>query len=224
MSPAPRGPLRIVILISGRGSNMLAIARAALSGRVPATVAAVMSDRADAPGLASARELGLECQVVSPASGQSRDDYDRELASSVRAQAPDVVILAGFMRILSAAFVHEFAGRLLNIHPSLLPKYRGLHTHQRVLDAGESEHGCSVHFVTEELDGGPVVIQARVPVDARDSVQTLSARVQREEHKIYPMTIDWMAAGRLQWRNGMPWLDGELLATPVVLDSSAAVS
>lgn len=224
MSPASRGPLRIVILISGRGSNMLAIARAALQGSIPATVAAVVSDRADAPGLAGARELGLERQVVSTTPGETREEYDRRLAATVRTYAPDVVVLAGFMRILGAPFVREFAGRLLNIHPSLLPKYRGLHTHQRVLDAGEREHGCSVHFVTEELDGGPVVIQARVPVDAGDSAQSLSARVQREEHRIYPVTIDWMATGRLQWRDGMPWLDGELLASPVVVDGSAVAS
>lgn len=224
MSRAPGGPLRIVVLISGRGSNMLAIASATQSGRVPAMIAAVLSDRADAPGLASARELGLETRVVSPRPGQVREDYDRELAGAVRAQAPEVVILAGFMRILSAPFVHEFAGRLLNIHPSLLPKYRGLHTHQRALDAGEREHGCSVHFVTEELDGGPVVTQARVAVEAQDTVQSLSARVQREEHRIYPMTIDWMARGRLQWRDGMPWLDGKQLSHPVVLDATAAAS
>lgn len=224
MSPASRGPLRIVILISGRGSNMLAITRAALQGSIPATVAAVVSDRADAPGLTSARELGLECQVVSAAPGEARETYDRRLAAAVRAPAPDLVVLAGFMRILSAPFVHEFAGRLLNIHPSLLPKYRGLHTHQRVLDAGEREHGCSVHFVTEELDGGPVVIQARVPIDAGDTVQSLSARVQRAEHRIYPMTIEWMAAGRLQWYDGAPWLDGGQLTHPVVLDGSGVTS
>jgi phosphoribosylglycinamide formyltransferase-1 len=224
MSPAARGPLRIVILISGRGSNMLAIARAALCGRLSATVAAVISDRADAPGLASARELGLECQLVSVQPGEARDDYDRRLAAAVRAFAPDVVVLAGFMRILGAAFVHEYAGRLLNIHPSLLPKYRGLHTHQRVLDARENEHGCSVHFVTEELDGGPVVIQARVAVEPGDTVQSLSARVQREEHRIYPMTLDWLATGRLQWRVGTPWLDDRRLATPVVLESSVVAS
>jgi len=125
------------------------------------------------------------------------------------------------MRILGADLVHEFSGRMLNIHPSLLPRHRGLHTHARVLAAGEREHGCSVHFVTEELDGGPVVLQARVPVLGGDTEQTLSARVQAQEHRIYPMVIGWYASGRLAWRDNQPWLDGQLLSAPVVLTDGA---
>jgi len=222
MSAAPRAPLRIAILISGRGSNMLAIARAARAGQLHAHVVTVISDRADAPGLRSAAELGIGCAVVSPLPGQERADYGRLLAEAIRPHAVDAVALAGFMRILAPQFVHEFAGRLLNIHPSLLPKHRGLHTHQRVLDSGDREHGCSVHFVTEELDGGPVVIQARVPVYADDTIATLSARVQAQEHRIYPMTLEWLANGRLQWREGAAWLDARRLDDPVVLDAGAA--
>ena len=216
MSAAARA-LRIAILISGRGSNMLAIARAARAGEIQGQVVAVISDRADAAGLIAARELRIHTETCLAGPGQSREDYDRRLAAAVRAHAPDVVVLAGFMRILSAAFVHEFAGRLLNIHPSLLPKHRGLHTHRRVLEARESEHGCSVHFVTEELDGGPLIVQARVPVQPADTVESLSARVQTQEHRIYPMTLQWLASGRLEWREGAAWLDGRRLEQPVVL-------
>jgi phosphoribosylglycinamide formyltransferase-1 len=215
-------PLPLVILISGRGSNMVAIARAVAAGRSPARVAAVISDRGDAHGLERARELGIPTAVVAAKPGQPRSDYDRSLAAAVREHSPGLVPLAGFMRILGADFVHEFSGRLLNIHPSLLPKYTGLHTHARVLAAREHEHGCSVHFVTEELDGGPIVIQARVPVLPGDDAERLAARVQVQEHRIYPMAIEWFANGRLQWRNGSPWLDGRVLAQPVVLAAEPA--
>ena len=133
---------------------------------------------------------------------------------------PKLIVLAGFMRILGPAFVREFAGRVLNIHPSLLPAYRGLHTHRRVLAEGQSEHGCSVHFVTDELDGGPVILQARVPVLPGDSEETLSARVQVQEHRIYPMVIEWYASGRLQWRDNQAWFDGKPLLAPIMLDQS----
>ena len=219
MTGAAREPLPIAILISGRGSNMLAIAAAARSGQLPVRVAAVVSDQPHAAGLARARELGLRCEVLERRPGGDRAAYDRELAALLRGFAPGLVALAGFMRILGDAFVEEFSGRLLNIHPSLLPQYRGLHTHARVLAAGEREHGCSVHFVTRELDGGPVVLQARVPVLPADTEETLSARVQAQEHRIYPKVIDWYASGRLTWRDERPWLDGRLLETPIVLDA-----
>jgi phosphoribosylglycinamide formyltransferase-1 len=218
MTGAARAPLPIAILISGRGSNMLAIATAARAGRLPIRVAAVVSDQPQAAGLAHARELGLRCEVLERRAGDDRAAYDRELAALLRQVAPALVVLAGFMRILGDAFVTEFAGRLLNIHPSLLPKYRGLHTHARVLAAGEREHGCSVHFVTRELDGGPVVLQARVPVLPTDTEATLSARVQAAEHRIYPKVIEWYASGRLIWKEDRPWLDGKPLDVPIVLD------
>jgi len=217
MTCAARPPLAVAILISGRGSNMVAIAEAACQGRLPVRIAAVISDQPQAPGLARARQLGLPTAVVVPRPGIERDEYDRELAARLRDFSPRLVVLAGFMRILGADLVHEFSGRMFNIHPSLLPRHRGLHTHARVLAAGEREHGCSVHFVTEELDGGPVVLQARVPVLGGDTEQTLSARVQAQEHRIYPMVIGWYATGRLVWRDNQPWLDGQLLSAPVVL-------
>lgn len=219
MTGAAREPLPIAILISGRGSNMLAIAEAARGGRLSVQVAAVVSDQPQAPGLAHARALGLHCEVVARRPGVDRAGFDRELAALLRDLGARLVVLAGFMRILGDAFVQEFRGRLLNIHPSLLPKYRGLHTHARALAAAEREHGCSVHFVTEELDGGPVVLQARVPVLAHDTVETLSARVQAQEHRIYPEVIHWYASGRLLWHEGQPWLDGRALAAPLIIDA-----
>jgi phosphoribosylglycinamide formyltransferase-1 len=217
MTGATRPPLDVAILISGRGSNMVAIAEAARKGRLPVRITAVISDQPQASGLTRARELGLPTAVVAPAPGIGRDAYDRQLAARLRDFSPRLVVLAGFMRILGADLVDEFSGRMFNIHPSLLPRHRGLHTHSRVLAAGEREHGCSVHFVTEELDGGPVVLQALVPVLAGDTEQTLSARVQAQEHRIYPMVIGWYASGRLVWRDTQPWLDGQLLSAPVIL-------
>jgi phosphoribosylglycinamide formyltransferase-1 len=217
MTGAVREPLPIAILISGRGSNMLAIAAAARRGRIAIRVAAVVSDQAEAPGLERARELGLTCTVLERKAGEDRAAYDHELAALLRESGARLVALAGFMRILGDAFVDEFSGRLLNIHPSLLPSYRGLHTHARVLAAGEREHGCSVHFVTPELDGGPVVLQARLPVLPGDTEATLSARVQAQEHRIYPKVIDWYGSGRLTWKEDMPWLDGRRLNAPIVL-------
>ena len=198
MSDATPG---VVVLISGRGSNMLAIAQAGREGRIPARVVGVISDRADAAGLARARELGIPATVVPVVSGD-RAAHGRALAAAIEAQPASLVAL-------------RYEGRLLNVHPSLLPAYPGLHTHRRALAAGERLHGCTVHFVTEELDAGPAVIQARVPVLPGDDVASLSARVQRWEHTIYPEAIGWFAAGRLAWRDGGPWLDGRRLTAPV---------
>jgi len=223
MSGAPRGKLRTVVLISGRGSNMLAIARAVRAGEIAVEIVAVISDRPKAPGLAAAADFGLRCEVVPAEPGTSRADYDRTLADAVRAHTPEAIALAGFMRILSPPFVSEFTGRLLNIHPSLLPKYRGLRTHERALAAGEPEHGCSVHFVTDELDGGPLIVQARVPVLPGDTVATLSARVQAQEHRIYPMTLEWLASKRLQWREGAAWFDGTRLQEPVRIEDAERI-
>lgn len=209
-------PLRIVVLASGRGSNLQAIAAGIDSGELPATIAAVISDRADAGALAWAGSHGLPTAVLSPRDYTGRDAYGSALAGIVDGFAPQLVVLAGFMRILSDGFVARFAGRMLNIHPSLLPKYPGLHTHRRALDAADREHGASVHFVTPELDGGPVVLQAVVPVLPGDDEASLAARVLREEHAIYPECIGWFAEGRLALREGVPWLDGRRLDAPVV--------
>jgi phosphoribosylglycinamide formyltransferase 1 len=219
MSAGP--PFRLAILISGRGSNMIAIARACRAGSIAARVAVVISDRADAPGLASAAELGIETTVLQRHAGGSTG-FERSLAVALEAHQPDVIALAGFMRILSARFVDHYLGRMFNIHPSLLPAYRGLHTHRRVLEAGDTEHGASVHFVTAELDGGPVVLQSRVAVEPGDTEATLSARVQATEHIIYPRVLAWCAQRRLAWREGAAWLDGRRLQAPLVEDFRAA--
>ena len=209
-------PLPFAVLISGRGSNMLALARAAMDGSIAGRIVTVISDRADAAGLDAARRLGIPAVVVAPAAGQDRAGYGRALTARIDACGARLVVLAGFMRILDGEFVRHWQGRLLNIHPSLLPAWRGLHTHRRVLEAGERRHGCTVHFVTEELDAGPAVIQGRLEVVPGDDESTLSARVQQLEHSIYPRAVGWFAAGRLTWQDGGARLDGRPLAQPVI--------
>jgi phosphoribosylglycinamide formyltransferase-1 len=211
-------PLRLAILISGRGSNMAAIARACAEGRINARIDLVLSERAGAAGLDTARALGLETLTVAWPGAAERARFEQGLDAALAAARPQLIVLAGFMRILSQQFVAARAGRILNIHPSLLPNYRGLHTHRRVLEAGDRVHGASVHFVTAELDGGPVILQSRVAVRPGDTEEALSARVQATEHIIYPRVIGWLADGRLDWREERPWLDGRPLAAPVVED------
>lgn len=218
------GPARLVVLISGRGSNMAAIARACAAGEVAARIVRVIADREDAAGLGIARELGIESQAVPRAAFQGREAFEAELRREIDAARPDLVVLAGFMRILGQGFVTAYAGRLLNIHPSLLPRHKGLHTHRRVLEAGEPEHGASVHFVTAELDGGPVVLQARLRVLPGDDEARLSARVQRCEHSIYPRVVHWFASGRLRCGATGVELDGRPLTSPLVEDFDVAAS
>lgn len=213
-----RDPLRLAILISGRGSNMVAIARACAEERINARVALVLSERTGVAGLDAARALGIEARTVAWPGAHERLRFESDLDAALADVHPDVIVLAGFMRILSQEFLGTRVGRMLNIHPSLLPNYRGLHTHRRVLEAGDRVHGASVHFVTAELDGGPVILQSRVAVRAQDAETTLSARVQATEHIIYPRVIGWLADGRLAWRDDQAWLDGRPLAAPVVED------
>lgn len=210
-------PLRLAILISGRGSNMAAIARVCAEGRINARVGLVLAERGGIAGLDTARGLGIETLTVPWRGATERAGFERDLDAALAAAAPDVIVLAGFMRILSREFVEARIGRILNIHPSLLPKYRGLHTHRRVLEAGDPAHGASVHFVTAELDGGPVILQSRVAVRPGETEDALSARVQATEHTIYPRVIGWLADGKLAWRDGA-WLDGQPLDAPVVED------
>lgn len=211
-----REPLRLAILISGRGSNMAAIARACAEKRVNATVETVISDRPDVAGLETARELGIPTAVVPWKSLPDRATAERLLGELIDAHRPDVVVLAGFMRILSAEFVARYEGRMINIHPSLLPNHRGLNTHRRVLEAGDRHHGATVHYVTAELDGGPIVLQSRIALRPGETEAELAGRVHRTEHIIYPRVVGWLASGRLGWRDQRPWLDGNPLAIPVV--------
>ena len=183
----------IVILISGRGSNMQAIAEAGL----PAKIAAVVSNRADAVGLELARTLGIPTEVVAHRDFDSRQQFDDALAARIDAYSPDLIVLAGFMRILTPKFVGHYAGRLINIHPSLLPAFPGLDTHRRALQAGAKLHGCTVHFVTTEVDHGPIIAQATVSVHAGDNEDLLAARVLAQEHVIYPRAVRWFLEDRL---------------------------
>ncbi|EMH4162525.1 phosphoribosylglycinamide formyltransferase [Pluralibacter gergoviae] len=201
----------IVVLISGNGSNLQAMIDACAQERINGTLRAVFSNKAGAYGLERAREAGIAARALSAADFDSREAFDLRLMQEIDAYAPDVVVLAGYMRILSPAFVANYRGRLLNIHPSLLPKYPGLHTHRQALANGDREHGTSVHFVTEELDGGPVILQAKIPVFEGDNEEDIAARVQHQEHAIYPLVVGWFLEGRLTMKEGRAWLDGQPL-------------
>jgi len=211
--------LPVAVVISGRGSNMEAIVRAA-AGRYE--VVRVIADRETAGGLARAAALGVPTSVVPVKQFADRASFDDALAREIEASGAQLVALAGFMRILSAGFVERFPGRLLNIHPSLLPKYKGLDTHARAIAARDAHHGASVHYVTAELDGGPVIMQGRLRLRAGDTPETVSARVHALEHIIYPHVCSLIAAGRVQCRNGAVYFDGERLATPLLEENDAA--
>jgi phosphoribosylglycinamide formyltransferase-1 len=202
---------RIVVLISGGGSNLQAIIDACANGTVPATVAAVVSNKADAFGLERAAKAGIATEVIDHREFADRESFDDALLARVQQYQPDLVILAGFMRILTANFITPLLGKMINIHPSLLPKYTGLHTHQRAIDAGESHAGATVHFVTVELDGGPPVIQSAVPILAGDDAASLAARVLEQEHKIFPLAATWFCEDRLILDQGKAVLDGNIL-------------
>jgi phosphoribosylglycinamide formyltransferase-1 len=199
---------------------MRVLAERAQAPHSPYRVGLVLSDKPTAAGLDIARNLGIEAIAVPPGTGMTRAAYDRELATVIDTCAPSLIVLAGFMRILSPEFVARYAGRILNIHPSLLPKYPGLHTHRSVLAARETEHGATVHFVTAELDGGPPILQARVPVKPDDHESTLAARVMVQEHAIYPIAVRWFCEGRLSYRDGQAWLDDKVLSDPLLYDGS----
>lgn len=208
---------RIVILISGRGSNMEALLNARLAG----TVAAVVSNVPDARGLAIARERGVCAAVIDHRKHAERASFDAALAAEIEQTGADLVALAGFMRVLTPAFVSRFEGKLLNIHPSLLPAFPGLNTHRRALEAGVRLHGCTVHFVTSELDRGPIVAQAAVPVEAEDTEDTLAARVLTQEHLIYPVAVNWFCEGRLRvTAEGRVEVEGARSATGTLISPS----
>ncbi len=198
MADAVNNPLPIVVLISGRGSNLQSIIDSVAAGDLPVEIRAVISNRPGVQGLQRASQAGIFTRVVDHSHYPDRAAFDKALQVAIDAYQPELVVLAGFMRILTPAFVHHYQGRMINIHPSLLPEFPGLNTHQRVLEAGRAVTGATIHFVTEEMDGGPAILQARVPVLAGDDAESLAARVLEQEHRMYPVVIRWYAEGRVR--------------------------
>jgi len=205
------GNPRIVVLISGNGSNLQALIDSCRNAPFNAEIACVISNKADAFGLERARNAGIETLAIDHRQYPGREAFDADLMRAIDSYRPDLVVLAGFMRILTAEFVTHYRGRLINIHPSLLPKYTGLHTHRRALEAGDDEHGATVHFVTEQLDGGPAILQARITIKPGDTEQSLAARLLLQEHAIYPLVVQWFVEGRLQLDDNRVLLDGNVL-------------
>jgi phosphoribosylglycinamide formyltransferase-1 len=199
---------QIAVLLSGRGSNFESLLRSSRTGSLGGDIGLVISNRPAAGGLRIAQDAGIETALIDHQQYPSREAFDRDLAGAIDSISPDLVVLAGFMRILTPEFVARFTGRLMNIHPSLLPLYPGLHTHQRALDNGDSHAGATVHYVTGELDGGPPVLQARVPVNSGDDADTLAGRVLEIEHRIYPVAVNWHLTDRLTWQDGNLLKDG----------------
>ncbi|MBL4851970.1 MAG: phosphoribosylglycinamide formyltransferase [Gammaproteobacteria bacterium] len=210
--------LRIVVLISGNGSNLQAIINANQAG-LPIEICAVISNRPKAYGLHRAASAGIAHHAIDHTQYANRKAFDAALKITIDQYKPDFVLLAGFMRVLTNTFARSYRGRMLNIHPSLLPKYRGLNTHAKAIAAGDTHHGASVHFVTETLDSGPVVVQTRVPILTNDTIESLSQRVQQEEHKIYVEVLHWLCQQRLVWQDDKLMLDDKPLLQPVVIES-----
>ena len=206
----------IVVLISGSGTNLQAIIDAVNNGSINAKIAAVISNRPDAPGLERARKVGINAVVIDQKTITDRDQFDEALIDEIDKYGANLIVLAGFMRILTEKFIDRYEHRIINIHPSLLPEFKGLNTHRRALEAGKTRHGASVHFVNNELDDGPVVIQAEVPVLPDDTEQTLAARVLEQEHIIYPMAMAWYIDGRLEVNDNNILLDKSILRRPAL--------
>ena len=206
------------ILISGSGTNLQAFIDRVASGALDADICVVFSNKPDAYGLTRARDAGIATACLQQGDFESREAFDRAVAAELDRHSPDLVILAGFMRILSSWFVQHYSGRVLNVHPALLPRYPGLNTHQRALDAGDSHHGSTVHFVTEELDGGPRIVAGRLEILPGESAADLQNRVQSVEHRVYPQAAQWFAEGRLEFRDDQAWFDGKPLNEPIVID------
>jgi phosphoribosylglycinamide formyltransferase-1 len=203
--------IRVVVLISGSGSNLQALIDGQQAGDLPIEIVSVISNRPDVYGLTRAAQANVPTFLIDHKAFANREEFDQQLMQVIDDYSPDLVVLAGFMRILTPQFTQHYLGRMLNIHPSLLPKFQGLHTHQRALDAQETRHGVTVHFVTAELDGGPSAIQASVPIIDGDDANSLAKRVQRQEHIIYPLAVKWFAEGRLVMKENRAYLDNELL-------------
>ena len=219
MTHLPR--LKVIVLISGQGTNLQALIRAQQTGELHSDIRAVFSDRIDAPGLERARQADIDTRHLEPADFDDKPAFDAALAREILALEPELLVLAGFMRVLGSDFVAAFRGRVLNIHPSLLPRFPGLNTHRRVLAAGDTVHGATVHFVTETLDGGPAVIQYRIPVGSDDTEDSLKFRVSRGEHIILPRAVGWCAEQRLRLVNGAVMLDDRELNQAVMVDGEA---
>jgi phosphoribosylglycinamide formyltransferase-1 len=202
----------IVVLVSGNGSNLQAIIDDISQLKINAKISAVIANQESAYGLTRAENADIPAIYIDHKSFTSREEYDAKMMHCINEFTPDLIVLAGFMRILTLGFVEHYLGRMLNIHPSLLPKYKGLHTHQRAIDAGDKEHGASVHFVTPELDGGPVVLQSKVPVFEQQDAQELADRVQQQERQMYPLVIKWFCEDRLKMINNKAVLDNQILA------------
>lgn len=199
----------IVVLISGNGSNLQALIDAITEQKINAKIVAVFSNQQDAYGLLRAKNANIPACVIAHNAFASRDEYDTALNIAIEKYSPDLLVLAGFMRILTDKFVDKYSGRMLNIHPSLLPKYKGLHTHQRAIEAKDAEHGASVHFVTPQLDGGPVILQSKVPVFTQETAAELASRVQEQERQMYPLVVKWFCQKRLVMLNNKAYLDGK---------------
>jgi len=206
------------ILISGSGTNLQSFIDDVASGELELSLSIVFTNRANAYGLTRARDAGIATACIEHRDYADRQSFDHAVAQTLDKAEPELLLLAGYMRILSPWFVNHYAGRILNMHPALLPAFPGLDTHQRVLDAGDTWHGSTVHFVTDELDAGPRILQGRLTVDAEESADELATRVQAIEHQIYPQAANWFANGRLAYHDGAAWLDGERLDEPIVMD------
>ncbi len=210
--------MKAAILVSGSGSNLQSFIDQVADNRVDLEIAVVIANRSDAWGLVRAKNAGIESACIEHGKFADRESFDRAIANELDPFAPELIILAGFMRILSPWFVQHFEGKILNIHPALLPLYTGRHTHDRVLKAGDSHHGSTVHFVTEELDGGPRILAGRIAIRADDTADTLMSRVQAVEHQIYPQAAQLFAEGRVTYKDGNAWLDGKIMTDPLTVE------
>jgi len=217
MSNGQKPTLRIVVLISGSGSNLQSLIDACVNNKIKAQIAAVISNKPNVKGIDRATVANIPALIIDHRDFSSRKEFDQHLLEAIKSFSPDLVVLAGFMRILTPDFVNQFEGKLINIHPSLLPAYQGLDTHKRAIAAGDSKAGATVHFVTPELDGGPPILQAEVAIMAADSSQDLASRVLKMEHKIYPTVVQWFCDGRLTAKNGKAFLDGMLIGKNGIL-------
>lgn len=219
MSVSEKSPMKVAVLISGNGSNLQAIIDHQQQCSDLYQVVLVISNRPQAFGLERAKKAGIETKVIDHTNFTGREEFDEQMQIAIDNSGVELVVLAGFMRILSAGFTEHYLGRMLNIHPSLLPKYQGLNTHQRAIDAGDKEHGLSVHFVTPELDGGPVIVQSKTSIFENDTAESLQQRIHKLEHVAYPMVVQWFAQERLAFKNQKIYFDHNELTSPVILDS-----